>query len=87
LPATATPRYAPPMRKPDPTKLATRGQRLAAARQAKGLSQAEAGKHAGFADPGGTMHKVEAGKIDLDVDALKALCDLYGVTVDSVLAD
>jgi len=75
------------MRKPDPAKLLARAQRLAAARQAKGLSQVEAGKHAGFADPAGTMHKVEGGKVNLGVDDLKALCDLYGVSIDSILAD
>jgi transcriptional regulator with XRE-family HTH domain len=73
------------MPKPDPVKLAARGQRLTAARQAKQLTQAQVAQCLGR--DVATVSRWEQGSIDPSVDDLKALCELYGATVDSILAD
>ncbi len=62
-----------------------RAQRLAAARQAKNLTQADAGRHLGLVDGAVAIHKIETGNRNIDVDELMALCELYGVSVDSIL--
>jgi transcriptional regulator with XRE-family HTH domain len=69
----------------DPDKLRTRGQKLAAARQAKGLTQQQAAQVAGV--DVASISRIERGEVEPSLDRLKALCDLYGVTVDSILAD
>ena len=82
MPLTADLRYAPAMSlaKSDPA----RGQRLAAARQAKKLTQHEVARQLGC-DVASVSRWETGGRVS--VDRLKAICDLYGVTVDSILAD
>lgn len=73
------------MPKPNPTTLAARGQRLAAARAAKQVTQQQAAKHLGV--DVSTVTRIEQGSTDPSEAQLRALCDLYGVTVDSILSD
>lgn len=59
--------------------------RLRAARQAKNLTQQEVAMHLDIEKA--SLSRLELGAVEPRIGQLKALCDLYGITVDSILAD
>lgn len=63
--------------------LAGIGGRLQASRGAKGLTQAEAARWAGFGRA--QLANVEGGGSQINNYALVALCSLYGVSADYIL--
>ena len=59
------------------------GQRMAAARTLRGLTQDEVGEH--FGTGKGTISAWEKGRADPSSFKLAVLCKLYGVSADSLL--
>lgn len=60
------------------------GPRIATARKAKGLTQKELATQLGLAT--GTVQQYELGKRRPDVDVLKNIADILGVTVDALVS-
>jgi transcriptional regulator with XRE-family HTH domain len=67
-----------------PAKSRAIGQKLASARQAKGLTQQQTAQQLNVDKA--AVSRWELGHIEPQPEMLQKLCDLYGVTVDSILA-
>lgn len=61
------------------------GRRIRAAREAKGLSQAEAAREAGI--PGHSLWRYEDGRVAPDLENLARVARVLGVTIESLLAE
>lgn len=61
------------------------GRRIRAAREAKGLSQAEAAREAGI--PGHSLWRYEDGRVAPDLENLARVARVLGVTMESLLVE